>query len=162
MVVITTSLILSVIALIISTIDLAFFIYIYRVYTENIDLIHQIVKSYATNAKVLEDLLGEINKGRSEVHKPTSPAITNINSSIQLDETKEEAPQINDSKLRVLSAAMEHEITARDVMSLLNVTREHASRLLAQLYAEGYLIKTNDKKPFKYTISDKGRTLLKR
>ena len=161
MIVITTSLIISIIALLVSIISLALFVYIYRVHVESIYFIEEVAKSYAASAKMLDDLLREINKKHIELKAPNVSGLTEDKLSANLNESQDTAPQIHDSKMKVLLAAMEHEITARDVMLQLNVTREHASRLLAQLYTEGYLIRTNDKKPFKYIISDKGKSLLK-
>ena len=69
---------------------------------------------------------------------------------------------LNATQIKILQLASTKEITTNDVMRSIDVTREHAARLLTQLYKLGYLERTNNEKPYKYIISNQGKQYLEK
>ncbi|MEM3637843.1 MAG: hypothetical protein QXE12_04055 [Conexivisphaerales archaeon] len=98
--------------------------------------------------------------------------INYIDLSHKLSSTKDSIPQFNtnrikdlekntpDSTKKVLTALINSDMTANQVMRLLGCTREHAARLMKVLNERGLVERINDRKPFIYRITTKGRSFL--
>lgn len=61
----------------------------------------------------------------------------------------------------VLELLSESAMTAREIQSNIKRTREHTSRVMKKLYSQSLVSRDVHTKPYVYTITDEGRTLLK-
>jgi hypothetical protein len=60
----------------------------------------------------------------------------------------------------ILKMLMEKPRTSREIQHSVGRTREHTSRLMKKLYDSKLVIRDSNSKPFKYSITDAGRTQL--
>ena len=60
----------------------------------------------------------------------------------------------------ILKMLMEKPRTSREIQHSVGRTREHTSRLMKKLYNSKLVIRDTNSKPFKYSITDAGRTQL--
>jgi predicted transcriptional regulator len=60
----------------------------------------------------------------------------------------------------ILKILMEKPRTSREIQHSVGRTREHTSRLMKKLYDSKLVIRDSNNKPFKYSITDAGRTRL--
>ena len=62
-----------------------------------------------------------------------------------------------DSVTFVLKKITEGPMTSRDIEVTLGKSREHASRLMKKLFEDGFVGRDTSIRPYRYTITDKGR-----
>jgi hypothetical protein len=62
-----------------------------------------------------------------------------------------------DSVTFVLKKITEGPMTSRDIEVIFGKSREHVSRLMKKLFEDGLVGRDNSVRPYRYTISDKGR-----
>ncbi|MEM4189035.1 MAG: winged helix DNA-binding protein, partial [Candidatus Caldarchaeum sp.] len=74
-------------------------------------------------------------------------------------EKSEELPVLHDSALAALRLIRERgSVISSDVSRSLNLSREHAARVMKNLYEMGLV--TRSGKPFKYSLTEKGLALI--
>lgn len=70
--------------------------------------------------------------------------------------------QLNPTELRVLEMLdKQGEMTAPQIMRKIGKTREHTARLLKKIYEDGFIDRTTDGLPYKYTMRKELKELLK-
>ena len=62
-----------------------------------------------------------------------------------------------DSVTFVLKKITEGPMTSRDIEMILGKSREHVSRLMKKLFEDGFVGRDASARPYRYTITDKGR-----
>ena len=86
----------------------------------------------------------EMDKREFVVPKPnTSPRVPNMS--------------FEDSLTHVLKLITNEPMTSRDVEVTFGKSREHVSRLMKKLFDGGFVVRDDSSRPYRYTITDKGR-----
>ena len=86
----------------------------------------------------------EIEKQEFVVSKPvTPPRVPNMS--------------FEDSVTFVLKKITEGPMTSRDIEVMFGKSREHVSRLMKKLFEDGFVARDKSARPYRYTITDKGR-----
>ena len=62
-----------------------------------------------------------------------------------------------DSVTFVLKKITEGPMTSRDIEVMFGKSREHVSRLMKKLFEDGFVARDKSARPYRYTITDKGR-----
>jgi chromosome segregation and condensation protein ScpB len=62
-----------------------------------------------------------------------------------------------DSVVRVLQLITKGPMTSRDIEVTFGKSREHVSRLMKKLFEDGFVGRDTAARPYRYTITDKGR-----
>ena len=62
-----------------------------------------------------------------------------------------------DSVVHVLKLITNRPMTSRDIEVTFGKSREHVSRLMKKLFEDGFVGRETSSRPYKYTITDKGR-----
>ena len=62
-----------------------------------------------------------------------------------------------DSVTYVLKKITEGPMTSRDIEMIFGKSREHVSRLMKKLFEDGFVGRDTSTRPYRYTITDKGR-----
>ena len=57
----------------------------------------------------------------------------------------------------VLEKITEGPMTSRDIEVTLGKSREHVSRFMKKLFEDGFVSRDNSIRPYRYTITEKGR-----
>jgi predicted HTH transcriptional regulator len=68
---------------------------------------------------------------------------------------EEEVRRVSDTEKKVLRYLSEREYTAGELQSILGKTREHTTRMLQRLFKEGYIERSEDKRPYRYRLVEK-------
>ena len=74
--------------------------------------------------------------------------------------TRETKASIEGIEKRILSLLLEGSKTSREIEASIDRTREHTARLMKRLYEQGYVTRDTSNKPYKYSITDKGRRII--
>ena len=86
----------------------------------------------------------EIQKQEFVVPKPaTAPRVPNMS--------------FEDSVVHVLKLITNRPMTSRDIEVTFGKSREHVSRLMKKLFEDGFVGRDASTRPYRYTITDKGR-----
>jgi predicted transcriptional regulator len=71
-----------------------------------------------------------------------------------------ESKQIESIEKRVLSMLLEGSKTSREIEVAIGRSREHTARLMKKLYEKGYVIRDTSNKPYKYSITEVGKSII--
>jgi len=86
----------------------------------------------------------EMEKQEFVVPKPnTTPRVPNMS--------------FEDSLTHVLKLITNRPMTSCDVEVIFGKSREHVSRLMKKLFEDGFVVRDTSARPYRYTITDKGR-----
>lgn len=138
----------------------------------NSRLLSSAVDVHDTDGEVSRTHLGlsKINHGRlsmpagydTNVISHNKDDITKINvSNIDTEPVYEDDHVHRRITFLVLELLSESAMTAREIQSNIRRTREHTSRVMKKLYSQSLVSRDVHTKPYVYTITDEGRTLLK-
>ncbi|GIU72382.1 MAG: hypothetical protein KatS3mg003_1861 [Candidatus Nitrosocaldaceae archaeon] len=61
---------------------------------------------------------------------------------------------------KVLSILLEGSKTSREIEVAIGRSREHTARLMKKLYEKGYVIRDTSNKPYKYSITEVGKSII--
>jgi len=63
--------------------------------------------------------------------------------------------KITETKERILNSLKQRDYTAIELQNLINKTREHTSRILKELYVNGYIMRKENNRPYIYQLRKK-------
>ncbi len=76
---------------------------------------------------------------------------------------EERVPKVkvrDDMELKVLRILLNGAKTSREIEVEIGRSREHTARFMKRLYDEGYVVRDTSSKPYKYRITDAGKSML--
>lgn len=124
--------------------------------------VEEIAKELQESLASQKDLATRISTIEERVKYPVAVTDTKIEAVIPIKKEKALAP-LTETELSVLDMLVsEGPKTAPEIKDRIKLSREHTARLMKKLYEEGYLDRDTAKIPFKYSIKEEMRKLLKR
>ncbi|UCH31450.1 MAG: MarR family transcriptional regulator [Candidatus Bathyarchaeota archaeon] len=139
--------------------------------TENVESISTVEKSVPP-IQVLEKKIAEIELAKDDLNKKVleiqrqklqqKETETKIESAIPIKREKALAP-LTETELGVLEfLAVEGEKTAPEIKNKIMLSREHTARLMKKLYEKGYLERSANRIPFKYSLKEEMQRILRK
>ena len=110
--------------------------------------------------KTLMDIMLRLNIIEMRLRrKQTSQDISHITYH-NIEKEDKEVKQVDNIEYRVLSLLLEGAKTSREIEVSIGRSREHTARLMKKLYEKGYVRRDTSNKPYKYTITDVGKSII--
>ncbi|MGB9740435.1 MAG: MarR family transcriptional regulator [Candidatus Bathyarchaeia archaeon] len=124
--------------------------------------VEEVAKELQESLESQRDLATRLSKIEERVKYPATISDAKIEAVIPIKKEKALAP-LTETELSVLDMlASEGPKTAPEIKERIRLSREHTARLMKKLYEEGYLDRDTNKIPFKYSVKEEMRKLLKR
>jgi DNA-binding MarR family transcriptional regulator/chaperonin cofactor prefoldin len=124
--------------------------------------VEEIAKELQESLTSQRDLAARISTIEERVKYPAVVSDAKIEAVIPIKKEKALAP-LTETELSVLDMlTSEGPKTAPEIKERIKLSREHTARLMKKLYEEGYLDRDTSKIPFKYSVKEEMRKLLKR
>lgn len=124
--------------------------------------VEEIAKALQENMNAQRDLAARLAAVEERAKYPAVASDTKIEAAIPIKREKALAP-LTDTEVSVLDMlASEGPKTAPEIKERIKLSREHTARLMKKLYEEGYLDRDTSKIPFRYSVKEEMRRLLKR
>ncbi|MGB9675793.1 MAG: MarR family transcriptional regulator [Candidatus Bathyarchaeales archaeon] len=122
----------------------------------------EIAKVLQESMNVQRDLAARLAAIEERAKYSAVVSDTKIEAVIPIKREKALAP-LTDTEVSVLDMlASEGPKTAPEIKERIKLSREHTARLMKKLYEEGYLDRDTSKIPFRYSVKEEMRRLLKR
>jgi DNA-binding MarR family transcriptional regulator/chaperonin cofactor prefoldin len=128
----------------------------------NTKRVEEIAKTLQESINVQRDLAARLAAVEERTKYPAVASDAKIEAVIPIKKEKALAP-LTDTEVSVLDMlASEGPKTAPEIKERIKLSREHTARLMKKLYEEGYLDRDTSKIPFRYSVKEEMRRLLKR
>jgi chromosome segregation ATPase len=109
-----------------------------------------------------EDLAAKVSSLEEQARQFSTVPETKIEAVIPIKREKALAP-LTETEISVLEMlASEGSKTAPEIKERVKLSREHTARLMKRLYEEGYLERDTRKIPFKYSVKEEMKRILKK
>lgn len=124
--------------------------------------INELDKKVGDIVSVQKKFEEQIKESENLENGVTAQAEAKIEAAIPIKRERALAP-LTQTELSVLELlANEDKKTASEIRSVINLTREHTTRLMKKLYEDGYLERNTGKIPFAYSLKDEMRKILRK
>ncbi|MEM3705213.1 MAG: MarR family transcriptional regulator [Candidatus Bathyarchaeia archaeon] len=124
--------------------------------------VDEIAKALQESMTMQRDLAARLSMVEERVKHPAVISDAKIEAAIPIKREKALAP-LTETEVSVLDMlASEGPKTAPEIKERIKLSREHTARLMKKLYEEGYLDRDTSRIPFKYSVKEEMRKLLKR
>lgn len=124
-----------------------------RLYKERIEEYEKMINEMMLRLNIIELRLRNkhISHGVSHItyHIPKEKPVEN-----------EDRGKIDNIEYKVLNLLIKGAKTSREIEVNIGRSREHTARLMKKLYEKGYVIRDIRNKPYKYSITDLGKSIL--
>lgn len=128
----------------------------------NTKKVEEIAKELQELVTSQKQLTARISTIEERIKYPVTVSDVKLDTAIPIRKEKALAP-LTETELSVLDMlASEGPKTAPEIKDRIKLSREHTARLMKKLYEEGYLDRDTSKTPFKYSVKEEMRKLLKR
>ncbi|NWG09757.1 MAG: hypothetical protein HXX80_05585 [Nitrososphaerales archaeon] len=114
------------------------------------------VQEVSDTKQILEevkDMLRNLEKGRVEISRVAKKREVKV---------FELLGELSPTEYLVVGLLKEGALTARQIQEKINKSREHTARLMKKLFEFGYVFRNENKMPYIYEITEKGRELTKK
>jgi predicted transcriptional regulator len=111
--------------------------------------------------KTLMDMMLRLNIIELRLrNKQISQDISHITYHNEEKEERREIRQVDNIEFKILDLLLKGAKTSREIEVSIGRSREHTARLMKRLYEKGYVIRDVSNKPYKYSITDIGKSIL--
>lgn len=124
--------------------------------------VDEMAKTLQESVTMQKDLAARLTMVEEQIRRPVFASDSKIEAAIPIKREKALAP-LTETEVSVLDMlASEGPKTAPEIKERIKLSREHTARLMKKLYEEGYLDRDTSRIPFKYSVKEEMRRLLKR
>ena len=128
----------------------------------DVTLIKSIIDDFTSKLALRDEKIAELMvrlEVLEERMKIKSPAVTPVRRK-ESEKMPEKPPTSRDIIRQILNLLSKNSMTSTEVQKVIKRSREHVARLLKMLYEEGLVTRDTTKRPFRYSITEKGKEFL--